>query len=201
MSKEKNEKEYERDEKVDKIMNQIDLLSKHVMGDMVEITPVRVRLTQCEFLIESHGVRFANLTARLDARQKVEGSVIMISYMEDPKKDELRREEDELRICVTLIDLRDIEETMVYVELGRSHEDTSLVGTSGVFSDSIISPIVVSCTDASDEPTLLPLLIILLGTDAPDDGIPPNTPNESTPHAYPVKGTFNFSSRQLLFLH
>uniref|UniRef100_M1DJ14 Uncharacterized protein n=1 Tax=Solanum tuberosum TaxID=4113 RepID=M1DJ14_SOLTU len=145
------------------------------------LATVRVRLTQYEVLIDSHGVRFKNLTTRLDARQKVEGSVIMISYMEDPKKDELRREEDELRIFVTLIELRDIEETMVYVALGRCHEETSIMGTSGVFSDTVIPPIVVSCIDSSDEPTLLPPLIILLGTDAPDDDIPPRT--ESTPHA------------------
>jgi len=46
------------------------------------LAPVRVRLTQCGVLIDSHGVRFDNLNARLEARQKVEGSVIMLSYME-----------------------------------------------------------------------------------------------------------------------
>ncbi|KAL3344044.1 hypothetical protein AABB24_023465 [Solanum stoloniferum] len=69
--------------------------------------------------------------------------------------EELWREEDEQRIAATLSELQYLEETMVHATLERSLEDTSAVGTSGVFSDSTIPPINVSGTDALFKPPMI----------------------------------------------
>lgn len=99
---------------------------------------------------------------------------------EETNEEELWREEAEYKVALTLTELQDIVETMVHATWETSLEDTSKVGTSGVPSDSTIPLSDMSGTNASIEPTLLPLVIILPRTDAQDDSTPSEIPNEST---------------------
>lgn len=45
------------------------------------VDPLRHRLTQCKVLIESHGVKLENLSARLESLEKAKGSLEVISTM------------------------------------------------------------------------------------------------------------------------
>uniref|UniRef100_M1DX94 Uncharacterized protein n=1 Tax=Solanum tuberosum TaxID=4113 RepID=M1DX94_SOLTU len=64
---------------------------------------------------------------------KIEDERFGDDLAEKSDEEELKREEDEKMIALTLTKLLDIEETMVHTALKRSLEDISVVGTSGVF--------------------------------------------------------------------
>uniref|UniRef100_M1DNC5 Polyprotein protein n=1 Tax=Solanum tuberosum TaxID=4113 RepID=M1DNC5_SOLTU len=84
----------------------------------------------------------------------------------DTNEEQLMRDEVEQKVALTLTELQDFEETMVWVTLERSLEDTFDISTIGVSSDSTIPPTAMLGIDASDEPNMLPLVILLSGTNA-----------------------------------
>lgn len=61
----------------------------------VSLAPLRFRLIQCEASIVSHGVILDNLIAKLDAREKAEGSLDVLFSMRG-ELDTLRDDVDQL---------------------------------------------------------------------------------------------------------
>lgn len=90
--------------------------------------------------------------------------------VQETNEDEFLRTNEHLRTN-TLIELQEIEESIVHVMMERSCLKTSLVGTYGVSSDSTITHTNVQGTNTLIDTTMQPVVLFLFGIDDKDDVI------------------------------